>query len=187
MGVGTRAARKTVATSTLIIIILLIILILLFAAVSVWAIFFRDKAPEDSGILAPDYAPIQTDTNATDIENDTTDKLDAPDGGGAVGLTYSDQVKVDLSDKTVTLMFQNPGRSLNNMVLQIAVQELLLAQSDLLVPGKMLTTMPLSDEAASKLLPGGYKGKFIASIYDPDTGEKNMLDAQVEITVTVTE
>ena len=47
--------------------------------------------------------------------------------------------------------------------------------------------MPLKDEAASKLAPGGYKGKFVVSIYNPETGEKNMIDAEVEITVTVAE
>lgn len=170
---------------SLIVILFLLLLIVALAAVCVWAIFFR--GPSDSDILPPDYAPMDTDSNATDIEGDTTDKLDAPEGGGAVGLTYSDTVTVDLSDKTVTLMFQNPGRSLNNMVLQIVVQDTLLAQSDLLVPGKQILKMPLKEEAASKLKAGGYNGKFVVSIYNPETGEKNMIDAEVEITVNVTE
>lgn len=170
---------------SLIIILLLALLIVALIAVCVWAIFFRN--PGNSDILPPDYAPMDQDTNATDIGDDTSDKLDAPEGGGAVGLTYSDAVKVDLSDKTLTLMFQNPGRSLNNMVLQVIVQDTLLAQSELLIPGKQILKMPLKDEAASKLAPGGYKGKFVVSIYNPETGEKNMIDAEVEITVTVAE
>ncbi len=176
--------KEKKSKKSLIIILLLILLILLLAGVSVWAIFFRDT---DSSLLPPDYAPIQSDTNATDIENDSTDKLDAPEGGGAVGLTYSDTVTVDLSDGTVKMMFQNPGRSLNNMVLQVVVQDTLLAQSDLLIPGKQLNQLSLKKDALSKLQPGGYDGKFVVSIYNPETGEKNMIDAEVEITVNVTE
>ncbi len=190
MGVSSKVAGRTIATSTIIIIILLLILILLFGAVSIWALFFRDNSPvvdEGPGILAPDYAPMDTDTNATDIENDSTDKLDAPEGGSAVGMNWSPNVVVDLSEKTIVLMFQNPGRSLNNMVLQIAVQDTLLAQSDLLIPGKMLTKMPLKEEAISQLQVGGYNGKFIASFYNPNTGEKNMVDSEIAVTITVVE
>ena len=168
---------------SLIIILLLLLLIVTLAAVSVWAIFFQ--GPSDSDILPPDYAPMNTDSNATDIEGDTSDKLDAPEGGGAVGLTYADVVNVDLSDKTITLMFQNPGRSLNNMVLQIVVQDTLLAQSELLVPGKRLPQLPLKEEALARLSEGGYKGKFVISFYNPETGEKAMVDSEVEITVNV--
>lgn len=186
MSPRSNAARAQAIRST-IIIILLAILILLFAAVSVWAIFFREPAEVKDPSLAPDYAPIQTDTNATDIENDSTDKLDAPEGGGAVGLTYSNVVTVDLSDKTVTLFFQNPGRSRSDMVLQIVVQDQVLAQSDLLLPGKQLRNLPLNETVVSMLQQGGYKGIFLVSFYDPETGEKANLDTQVEITVNVTE
>lgn len=180
-------ATRTRQTSKkfLILTLILILLILALAAVSVWAIFFRE--PSDSDVLPPDYAPMEQDPNATDITGEGTDKIDAPEGGGAVGLTYSDTVNVDLSDQTVSLLFQNPGRSLDNMVLQIIVQDTLLAQSELLVPGKQLLNLPLRDGVAAKLAPGGYKGKFVVSIYNPTTGEKNMIDAQVEITVNVTE
>ena len=102
-------------------------------------------------------------------------------------MNWSPNVVVDLSDKTIKLMFQNPGRTLNNMVLQIAVQDTLLAQSNLLIPGKMLTTMPLKEDAVAQLQPGGYKGRFIVSFYNTTTGEKNMVDSQIEVTVTVVE
>ncbi len=169
---------------SLLIILILLLLILALGAVCIWAVFFREP---DQGLLPPDYATMGEDTNATDIVGDSSDKLEAPEGGGAVGLTYADTVTVDLSDGTVGMMFQNPGRSLNNMVLQVVVQDTLLAQSDLLVPGKQLNRLSLKKVAASKLQPGGYKGVFVISIYNPETGEKNMVDAEVEITVNVTE
>ena len=169
---------------SLIVIILLLLLILILAGVSVWAIFFRDRG---GAVLAPDYAPIQQDSNATDIEGDSTDKLEAPDGGGAVGITYSDKVVINLSDKTVSMLFQNPGRSLNNMVLMIFAQDELLFQSDLLTPGKQILSIPLEKKVLSKLQPGGYDGKFVVAFYDPDTGEKAMIDSAIKISNEVKE
>lgn len=180
MGKHSKPAHKTSLT----VIVLLLLLIVALAAVCVWAVFFRDSG---SVILPPDYAPMEEESNATDIEGDVSTKLEAPEGGGAVGLTYSSTVTVDLSDGSVKMLFQNPGRSLNNMILQVLVQDTLLAQSDLLVPGKQLNQLPLNKDAVSKLQPGGYKGQFVVSIYNPDTGEKSMVDAQVEISVVVTE
>lgn len=164
-------------------LILLLLLIAALLAVNIWALFFR----QGTGILPPDYAPMEEDKNATDIQGDSSDKIDVSEGMNGVGLTYSNQVLIDLSEGQIALIFQNPGRSLNNMVLQIIVQDTLLAQSDLLIPGKQLNKMPLKNGLQSRLQPGVYTGKFVVSIYDPETGERAMVDAQAEIIITVTE
>ena len=51
--------------------------------VSIWALFFR----EPDVILSPDYAPQETEVNAEKVPNDGGDKMDTPEGGGAVSLT----------------------------------------------------------------------------------------------------
>lgn len=171
---------------SILIILLLLFLILALAAVCVWALFFRDGGSGDgSSLLAPDYAPMDQDSNAVDMEGDSTDKLEPSQGGGAVGLEYSDVVTVSLSEKTVKMYYGNPSRSYNNVVLQVVVQDTLLAQSELLVPGKRLPQLPLKEEALARLSEGGYKGKFVISFYNPETGEKAMVDSEVEITVNV--
>ena len=47
-------------------IIALILLLLITVAITVWALFFRDTTP----VLAPDYAPQQTEENAEPFEDD---------------------------------------------------------------------------------------------------------------------
>lgn len=163
--------------------LLLLLLTLIAVGVTVWALFFRDVGP----VLTPDYAPQQEEQHAQDIGDDDAEKLETPQGGGAVGLTYSTEVTIDLSEENAALMFQNPSRSTSDMVVQIVIQDKIVAQSGKLVPGKEITTLDLLSGAAKKLAPGGYDAKFVVLMYDPDTGEKAMLNSEAAVSVTVVE
>lgn len=152
-------------------------------AVAAWAVFLRKPAP----VLAPDYAPVEEEANAQPYDDGNTEKMDAEEGGGAVSLTYSDQVTVDCSDKTVSLIFANPSKSRQDMVVQILVDDTLIAQSGTLKPGNQIQTLPLLDSVDKQLQPGGYDGKFAVYYYDPDSGEKAVINTEIPITVTVQE
>lgn len=173
--------RKKDSKPTLIIAILALVTVIALG-ITIWALFFRDPV-----VLTPDYAPQQEDVNAETIPGDTEEKLEHSDGGGAVGLTYGTEVTIDLSDKAATLMFQNPGRSTADMVVQIVIQDTILAQSGKLEPGKMITTLDLLDGAAKQLQPGGYDGKFVILMYDPESGEKAMVNSEALVTINVVE
>ena len=162
-----------------IIIVMLILLALLSASCGVYNIFF--KGPE----LTPDYAPQEMDANAKDIEGADEDKLDLPEGGGAVGLTYIPEVTIDLSDNLASFMFQNPMRSNSDVVLQIVIQDEILAQSGKIVPGKELDSMELLRGAADMLSPGGYEGKFVILFYDPVSAERSVLKSEGAVTINV--
>lgn len=168
---------------TKLLILLLLLITLAAVCITLWALFFRNTGTE----LSPDYAPQQEEQNARDIGDDDGTKLKAPEGGGAVGLTYSADVTIDLSEKQASLLFQNPSRSTSDMVVQIVIQDEIVAQSGKLVPGKEITTLDLLDDAAKKLAAGGYDAKFVILMYDPDSGEKAMLNSEAAITVTVIE
>ena len=169
---------------------LIIILILIFAlitvfsvCVTVWALFF--KGPDV--VLTPDYAPQKNEVNQKPIEGDSNEKMEASEGGGAVSLTYSSNVTIDLSDEKSILMFANPGKSTQDMVVQIVIQEQILVQSGKLTPGNQVTTLDLMDGAAKKLAVGGYEGKFVVLYYHPETGEKAIVNTEIPITVYVIE
>lgn len=166
-----------------ILIPLLILIAVIAIGVSVWALFFR----EPDVILTPDYAPQETEQNQQPIEGDTGDKLEQAEGGGAVSLTYSNEVTIDRSDEKATLLFANPGKSNQDMVVQIVVQDQILVQSGKLTPGNQVTTLDLLDDAAKKLSAGGYDGKFVVLYYSPDTGEKAVVNTEIPITITVKE
>ncbi len=171
--------KKKKKNRWVIIIIMLLLLALLATSCGIYNLFF--KGPE----LTPDYAPQEMDANAKDIEGADEDKLDMPEGGGAVGLTYIPEVTIDLSDNLASFMFQNPMRSNSDVVLQLVIQDQILAQSGKLTPGKQLDSMELLRGAADMLSPGGYDGKFVILFYDPVSAERSVLKSEGAVTINV--
>lgn len=159
----------------------LLIITIIAICVTVWALFFRDNGPT----LAPDYAPQEEEQNAETIPGDNGEKLDNPEGGGSVSLTYSREVSINLNDETATLLFANPGKSNQDMVLQIVVQDTVIVQSGTLKPGNQVTTLELLDGMAKKLSAGTYEGNFVVLYYHPETGEKAIVNTEIPITITV--
>ncbi len=164
-------------------ILLLLLITITAVGVSIWAIWFRDSAP----VLAPDYAPQQLEENAEPIGDDGDEKLSQPEGGGAVGLTYAKEISISLSDKSATLLFANPTKSNQDMVLQLVIDDVVILQSGRLEPGNRVTTLNLLDGAEKRLDAGGYNGKFVVLYYDCASGEKAMVNTEIPVTVTVTE
>ncbi len=162
-------------------VLLLLLITLIAIGITVWALFFRSPAVP----LAPDYAPQETEAHAETIPGDSGEKLDQPQGGGSVSLTYSKEVTIDLSDKTASLVFANPGKSNQDMVVQIVIQDVVLVQSGLLTPGNQVTTLELLDGAEKQLAEGGYEGKFVVLYYDPVSGEKAILNTEIPLNITV--
>ena len=135
--------------------------------------------------LAPDYAPVNEEKYAEDIGDDGDKKLDQAEGGGAVSLTYSTNVDISLDKKQATLFFANPSRSNQDMVLQIVVHDVVVAQSGTISPGKQIGKMDLLSSGARKLQAGGYDGKFVVLYYQPDTHEKTIVNTDIPVKITV--
>ena len=168
-----------------ILIIVLLSVALAAAITSVCLIVFKKET-----VLLPDYAPPALEENAEKIEGESGDKMEVSEGGGGVNLIYKDQVVIDLSEEKITSMhFVNPGKSYNNMVIQVVVKGEVVAQSGTLAPGYRLNTLNLLKGAAGKLRAGAYAEdtKFVIAFYDPDTSEKAILQNEIPITVVVQE
>ena len=165
-----------------ILIILLSVGIVVCVAVTVWAVFFREPAK----VITPDYAPGKLDPNAERITGNDTGKLETPSGGGAISLQYVDKVTIDLSDKKAYLTYANPSKSTQNIVLQIVIKGQVIVQSERIEPGYQVRELPLLPGADKMLSEGVYtEAVFKILSYNPETGEKAMVDTQAEITVTV--
>ncbi len=162
-------------------IILLLCTTSVAVGVAVWAVFLRD----DNVVLAPDYAPPREEQNAREIPGDTGEKMDVPEGGGSVSLTYSRDVDINLAGESASLVFANPGKSNRDMVLQIVIQGNVIVQTDTLKPGNQVTQLPLLKGAAKKLSPGVYDGNFAVFYYHPETGEKAVVNTEIPVKITV--
>lgn len=165
-------------------ILILILLIITAIAICVtgWALFVRN---DDAVVLTPDYAPQEEEQNAESIPGDDGEKMENPEGGGSVSLTYSRDVSVNLSTESATLLFANPGKSNQNIVLQIVIKDTVIVQSGTLKPGNQVTVLNLLEGAAQKLSVGTYEGNFNVLYYDPNTSEKAMVNTEIPITITV--
>ena len=162
-------------------ILLLLLITLIAVCVAIWALFFRGP----SVTLAPDFAPEQTEQNQQPIEGDNSETPDVSESGGAVSLTYADTAVIDLSDETASLYFANPSKSDKDMVLQIVIQDEVIVQSGRITAGHEVTLLNLLDGASEKLSAGGYNAKFIVFYYNTETGEKEVVNTEIPITVTV--
>lgn len=167
--------------------ILIIILILItVAAVSVtaWTLLSQKKA--NTNELIPDYASQKEEPNAESIPDDSNEKMENPEGGGSVSLVYSREVSISLSNKIAELLFMNPGKSNQDIILQIVIQDVVIAQSGILKAGNQITELELMSEMVEKLSDGIYEGNFNVLYYDPETGEKAIVNTEIPVTITVT-
>ncbi|MBE5934525.1 MAG: hypothetical protein E7262_01870 [Lachnospiraceae bacterium] len=171
----------------LLMLLLVILGIALVAAlaIGIFVYFTKDKAPqqkEETPILAPDRAP-EDEENGESMGDEGEEKLDQPKGGGAVSLTYTKDVVIDLSENKVSLLFGNPSRSNQGMVLQVIIQDKVIVQSGTLKPGIQVKELELTGNA--KLQPGIYEGKFNVLYYDMDSGNKAVVNTEIPIDIKV--
>ena len=166
---------------SVILILLLLLIAVTAVGISVWAVWFRESS---TPVLAPDYAP-QAEKNAEPIDDGTDEKLSQPEGGGAVSLTYAKDVNISLSKKSATLLFENPSKSNQDMVIQLVIDDVVILQSGKLMPGNRVTELELLKGAEKQLSAGGYDGKFVILYYDAASGEKAMVNTEIPVNITV--
>lgn len=170
-------------TKTIILISALALITVIAIIIMIWAIWFR----EPDIIINPDYAPEEEEPNQESMEG-SGDKLEQPDGGGAVSILYStDDIIIDLSEKKISLMFGNPSRSNMDMILQVVIQDQVIVQSGRITPGHRVRTLELIKDAEKMLSTGGYKAKYVVLYYDPESGEKAIVNTEIPIDITVKE
>lgn len=109
-----------------------------------------------------------------------------PEGGGGITLEYENTVNIKLSDKTAYFSYKHPSSSTQDIVLCIEVNGEIIARSGTIKPGNQLKTLPLLEGEADKLSEGTYTdANFRVLSYDPQSGEKAMVDTVAKITITV--
>lgn len=175
--------KKTMRILLLVLLALIIIIILLLLRSCQ-----GEKGP--ATVLEPDYAVMTEDAHAETIADDNSQKAEVSSGGGSVTISFMDNVQYSLSTGNLSLYYQNPNASTHNVVVQVILtsgeDEYLLAQSGILKPGHQVTTLT-ADKDAPQLSPGGYNGKLTLLFYDPETGERAIVDTDIPCTITVTE
>lgn len=157
--------------------------IVLCMGVTIWALFFRDGGKP----ISPDYPPQGTEANQKPLEGDESEKMESPQGGGSINVTYNVNATVDLSEGTVSLLYANPQASNQDVAILIMIDDLVVAKSDLISPGNGVDTLTLDEYAKDKLSVGGYDAELVIRAYNPVSGEKAMVDTKGQLSLTVVE
>ena len=159
-------------------LILATVVALLAICVAVWALFFRaPEAPTD-----PEISPV-ADEHLTPTDDGDDEKMPQAEGGGAVNITYSNQVTISLANATAAVQITNPTRSNQSMLIQLMIQDVKVGQSGIIPPGNQLTVIPLNETV--KLKPGNYDGMFHLLFFDTETNEQSSLETNIPVNITV--
>lgn len=130
------------------------------------------------------YKNQQSDTAKPETHTaQSSSKLEAPEGGGAVSLTYTKQVNISLADQKAELLFQNPEKSVNELSFRLVITDeagakQVLAQSEVLLPGDKVTEMAVAN--TDQLTPGNYEAQYELTFYDEDHNEISAINGVVD-------
>lgn len=164
-----------------IIISVLIAVIVFLLFICAFLFLTRGEAP----VLSPDIAPSKTDKYAEPMDDGSQGTMESPDGGGAASLAYTKNVAINLSTEKARMMFGNPSRSNQDIIVQVIIQDTVIAQSGLITPGNKVTTLDLVPKIKSSLSEGTYIGKYLVLFYDRETGEKEIVTTEIAVNITV--
>lgn len=163
----------------------IIIYTILVSLIIICIVIIINLVNKNETALVPDYAPGTIDTNAIK-EQDKGDKMPT-NTGGAVSLSYSNVVLINSKEEKIKMYFKNPSKSRESIILELIItqndKEYLIAKSDLLPPGYALYNMDL--DTTLELAKGGYNGKFRITYYNEETGAKEIINTEIEVSIEV--
>ncbi|MFA5561430.1 MAG: hypothetical protein WDA00_02165 [Eubacteriales bacterium] len=105
----------------LILTILLCVVILASATVTIVLLVKKSHRPDDQDL----YPTLSLEPNAELIDEggSTQAPLTNPEGGGAVGLTYSNQATAPRGDGVASILFRNPAKSNQGIIIQLQITD----------------------------------------------------------------
>jgi hypothetical protein len=120
------------------------------------------------------------DSNAISVE---PEGATADTSGSSVSLAYSLDASLNLDTGQIDMYFKNPSTSNRDVLVELYVQDgnkdVIVAKSGLIEPSSELTRMRF-DANSAKLGAGVYDAKFKVLFYDPSTGEKALVESDID-------
>ena len=174
---------------------LIILFLLLLGLILAGGLLLRNATADSGGpegpvVIVPDHPMPDQDTNAKPNEGDDSQKAEAEEGGGSLSMIYSLDAALDLNTGEIRMYFMNPNASTHDVSIILYVvsgeTEVPIAQSGRVSAGYSLSSMTM-EEGSARLFEGMYKGYYLLSLFDPETGERALVQPEitgVKLTVT---
>ena len=149
------------------------------------------NAPAPPAPPAPENPLPVIDPNVVPNEDDTSEKTPLEGGGGSVSLIYTKKAEIDLATEKATIYYKNPNSSNHDIVIELYIVSdgnmYLLGRSGLVPAGNAIYELSVEQREAD-IKAGQYEGLYRISFYNPETGERAIVDSNIEgVTVVVTE
>ena len=154
----------------------------------------REPGGDEPGIEVINPLPPE-DENAQAIgdneEGSKGEKATSEAGGGSVSMIYTLSADMHLDSGEISMYFKNPIESNHDVMLELCVlsdeEPVPIAQSGRIASGYGLYSMQFSAEKVA-LSAGTYNAIYKVSYYDPDTGERALVESVIsDLVLTVTE
>jgi len=129
------------------------------------------------------FAPVPHDVRVRPIPDAM---IDPREGSNFVSVQLNQIVNVSLTTGECQLNFRNPGQSNHSVVVQLHLDDTIIAESGAVPPGYILdslrlTTMPDS----ATLLPGEFGATAFLVFYDINTHNRAMVESQFPVVLVV--
>ncbi|MBR2336123.1 MAG: hypothetical protein IKA62_07880 [Clostridia bacterium] len=147
-------------------------------------------APAPPAPPAPDNPLPVIDPNVVPNEDDTSEKKPI-DSGGSVSLIYTKKAELNLTAEIAKIYYKNPNSSSHDTVIELYIvsdgNTYFLGRSGRVPAGYTIQELSLAEREV-ELKAGQYEGLYKIYFYNPETGEKAILDTNIAgVTVVVTE
>lgn len=151
---------------------------------------WRVGTPAPVVVLEPDYPKVDNEENLIPMPGTDGEKLEASKNGGAVAISYSDNVIYDRAAGQLTLAYGNPSVSTQSVILQVIVfgpdgSEYLVAESGVVPPGYRVETLKAAEKQSVSFSEGVYSGIFRLLFYNAETGERAIVNTEIPIKLMV--
>lgn len=164
----------------------MLLLVALIAMTVSTILFFKSGKPVDEPTWKGEYIVPEPEKDAEVFDNGGKDKAQSEEGGGTVAMTYKLRVTAGVESRQLKFFFANPYYSNHDVSLEIIVtsegKDNIIAKSGLISPGHSLEKLTLNENI--ELIKGKYKGYFNVIYYDPATGEKALVRANIPVNIT---
>lgn len=159
------------------------------AVILIIVLLMNPGEPEE---LPPPENPLPVvDPNVVPNEDDDSEKIISEEGGGAVSMVYTKDAEIKLSTEMAKIYFNNPNASNHDVVLEFYVVSgetgYFLGRSGRVPAGSSIYEISIADREV-EIKEGEYEGLYVLSFYNPETGERAVVDSQIAgITIKVTQ
>lgn len=104
-------------------LIIILILITIASITTTVIVLLKNSAGVTDGQIFYPPVPVDTNTKPIDSKAPSQPQLDKPEGGGAVSLIYSKEATAMKGDETADILFQNPSKSNQSIVIQLHISD----------------------------------------------------------------